>query len=232
LEYVRSDLAVTATTKATAHRSKLIGKKHVVIEAHADNKKKVYVGASYEYTGVLSTEYDTLQPKQVKFYSAPKGQTIQYLWYYSESGTQYINIIASDGSMTRFGDMSLEKDFHYDFIKGQLIEPSDAEAAKSDIFTPSDTEEVLFRGVEVSESVFSDLDRIDINILDASSAVHNRVINTFYFTCINSQHLIMLEKPVVLPANYKLNAYWWGTAGASRKIYIRYYLKKKSATTA
>jgi hypothetical protein len=103
-EFVERNVPITAITEATAQKSDFIGKKHVVIEAQKGNSADIKIGLSYEYSGQgrLSTQYDTLKAGQIKFYSAPKGKSIYYLWFYADAATQLMNIIASDGSIAYF----------------------------------------------------------------------------------------------------------------------------------
>lgn len=91
-------------TEADAIKSQFIGKKHVKLEARNDNMGKCYIGLSYEYSGEgrISTQYDLLEAGDIKFYSAPKGKKIYYVWYYGTKANDKIKLVASDGAIKDF----------------------------------------------------------------------------------------------------------------------------------
>jgi len=97
-EIVRN-VTITATTKATAQRSKFIGKKHVLIKPWRKNKGKIYIALSYEYSGGKPTDFETIYPDQNRLYGAPRDKRIYYLWFYSEHANSGFQYIASDGSI-------------------------------------------------------------------------------------------------------------------------------------
>jgi len=99
----------TNKTVDLAEKSKLILKKRIIVEAQLRNTDKVYVALSYDYTGKISTKFEPLNAGEVRFYGAPPEKTIYYVWFYVQSGTQYLNYVASDGTITR--PRSLTKTF-------------------------------------------------------------------------------------------------------------------------
>jgi len=93
---------LTATTPLTAHKSEHIDKSHVIIESQYRNTQLIYLAVMMESTTIppIKAEYyDVIKPNQVKFYGAEKGQKIKNIYAYVVSGTQYLNIYASNGTM-------------------------------------------------------------------------------------------------------------------------------------
>ena len=101
---IARNVTITATTQATAQKSKIIGKKHVLIKPWRKNTGKIYVACSYEYSGAgkRTTDFETLYPEQSRLYGAPKDKLIYYLWFYSETSGNGLQYVASDGSL--FGE--------------------------------------------------------------------------------------------------------------------------------
>lgn len=94
-----------AVTKASADADCKIqlseGKKRLIVEALRSNFSNVYIAVSYERTGASPTDFSPLCPSEAKFYSAPKGKKIYFLWLYCQTATQYVNYEASNGSLSR-----------------------------------------------------------------------------------------------------------------------------------
>jgi len=97
-----SEIFLLQTVTPTPSRStRLINKKHVIVEAHKRNTAKIYVGLSYQYSGEgrRETDYEPLNIGECRFFSAPSEKNITYLWFYSASGNQAVTVRASDGAI-------------------------------------------------------------------------------------------------------------------------------------
>jgi len=103
VEIVKIGESISVTSEATAIKSRLLSKKHVLVETPFTNTAKVYVALSYEYTGAgrRSTDFEPLSAGEIRFYGAPNQKLIHWLRFYSESGTQKVNYFASDGAISR-----------------------------------------------------------------------------------------------------------------------------------
>jgi len=110
VEIVKLNEAISVTSEETAVKSRLISKKHVLAEAPFINTARVYVALSYEYSGAgrRSTDFEPLKPREVRLYDAPEKKLIHWLWYYSETGTQYLNYFASDAPISRVESVCIE----------------------------------------------------------------------------------------------------------------------------
>jgi len=103
---------VTATTQATAQKSEYLGKKHVRLSAYSSNLGSVYPALQYDSRGAKpETDFDVLAPSDVKFYSAPKGKNISYVWFYGASSGDILRLVATDGAI---------KDFQTSKFKGRF----------------------------------------------------------------------------------------------------------------
>jgi hypothetical protein len=94
---------VTATSSATAQKSDYLGKKHVRLDAYSNNAGYVYPAIQYESRGAKpETDFDFLAPSDVKFYSAPKGKKISYVWFYALNANDILRVTATDGAIKDF----------------------------------------------------------------------------------------------------------------------------------
>lgn len=230
-EIIKRNISITATTADTAVKSAFLDKKHLIVEAQQSNTQKVYVGLSYSlFTGRLETDFDTLEPQQVKFYAAPKGKSIAYVWYYCEGGTQLLDLIASDGSMTYLSDRSIEKEFPYEHAEGIVITPAAGDTSKNNTYKPSITEKTILRGVIFSSVTYLADDYVKLNHCNAAGTVE-RIIDLFYLTNEKLDHVVMFQKPIILNADDWLDFIWTGAASAGRKIYANFLTKRKTPLT-
>ncbi len=104
LRYIPDWTIPVVTTPATAVRSKIIERKHVLIEANRDNTDRVHLAVIVEpgeLAPAYSIDYDIFNPGEIKFFGAPANKQIRHLYAYVQGGsTQKINIIGSDGALT------------------------------------------------------------------------------------------------------------------------------------
>lgn len=107
-EIVKTDLPVSALTVATATKSDIIAKKHIIIETPRDNSAIVYVALAYESQVQDAvkpsrdvTAFEPFAPYEAKRYSAPKGKRIYYVFYYSKIAGQTLSYVASDAELGR-----------------------------------------------------------------------------------------------------------------------------------
>jgi len=225
-------LSVTATTSGTASRSPLISKKHVIIEAKETNTKRVHVAVSYEYTGAgrRSTDFDTLDPSEVKFYSAPKDKLIHYLWYYCDGATQYINIRASDGSLNRLKDIDIEKEYPYEHLQSLELSAGAEDTTKNGFATPSETEDVLVLGFKFHASVWTAGDKVTIYHENVGFDVQHKPVVNYLLAGKELEHEVTFKRPMVIPKTDIILFEWNGTA-SEKKIALIIVEKRKSAIT-
>ncbi len=128
-------VTIDVTTEATAKRSKLINKKHLIVEALRGNTGKIYIGLSYQYTGagLIDTKYEPIKVGEPRFYGAPPNKEINYIWYYAENSGDGFSYVASNGALTRpnfRGDIRLGK-----FVREEITSDLVNDTAKSETRT-------------------------------------------------------------------------------------------------
>jgi hypothetical protein len=88
----------TATTSES--RTQFLNTKYVLIETSKNNSDEVQIAFSYNPNGTRETDYITLGINEKRFFGAPEGKKITYVWMKSESGSQTITITARDATIT------------------------------------------------------------------------------------------------------------------------------------
>jgi hypothetical protein len=225
-------LTVDAISEGTALRSLLLSKKHVIVEALATNTSRVYVAASYITTGGgrRSTDFDILDPSEVKFYSAPKDKLIHYLWFYCDVATQYISIKASDGSLNRLRSIDIEKQYSYDHVESLVLDCGAGDASKTGYITPSASESVLVLGFTIHADVWTSGDKITVYHEDSSFNVLHKPVVNYYLAAEKKPHSIMLKRPLLVAKTEVVFFEWAGTASA-KKVSCMLIEKRKTAVT-
>jgi len=104
LKYIPDWTIPVVTTPTTAVRSKIIEKKHVIVEANRDNTDRIHLAVIVEpgeTAPAYSVDYDIFNPGEIKFYGAPANKQIRHFYAYVQGGsTQKLNLIGSDGALT------------------------------------------------------------------------------------------------------------------------------------
>lgn len=101
-ELASETLTIASTySKIVPYKTRVIGKKNVLVECPTANTATLYLGISFGYTDEHPAIYDSIEKGAAKFYGAPRGMSVQYLWFYTASGNQVVTYTASDGAISR-----------------------------------------------------------------------------------------------------------------------------------
>jgi len=108
---IKKDQSEANTTPETAGKSDYIGKKNILVTSQRRNTRRLWLAVTFDKTGTppATNAFKALRAGATRFYSAPKGWKIEFLWTYVDGGTQYLDWEASDGSIENLTPINFEE---------------------------------------------------------------------------------------------------------------------------